>query len=156
MNLCIDVWKLDLDENYFRIFDSKKLIAGYFDPDYGQMPSGKEDEIISQMIKNKETVPGGLLMVPLLKFGLFDTDLETDIEELESKIVLVQSRIQKWKEFLKNTNNQIHSIRISHTEQDMLTITFPMKFSKPTSLENKELVKELEPTLDSLQQLGLL
>jgi len=27
------MWKLELDENYFRIFDSKKQIAGYFDPE---------------------------------------------------------------------------------------------------------------------------
>lgn len=150
------MWNIDLDENYFRVLDSKKLIAGYFDPDYGDIPSGKEEEVISQMIKNKERIPGGLLMVPLLKFGLFDTDLETDIVQLESKITSVHSKIQKWKEFLKDTGNQIHSIRISHTEQDMLTITFPIKFSHPTSLEKTELLGELDATLDLLQKSGLL
>lgn len=150
------MWKLDLDESYFRVLDSKKLIAGYFDPDYGDISSGKEEEVISQMIKNKERISGGLLMVPLLKFGLFDTDLETDIVQLESKITLVHSKIRKWKEFLKDTENQIHSIRISHTEQDMLTITFPIKFSCPTSLEKTELLGELDTTLDLLQKSGLL
>ena len=32
-----NLWKLELDEEYFRIYDSKKMIAGYFDPDYGDL-----------------------------------------------------------------------------------------------------------------------
>lgn len=70
------LWKLDLDEEYFRIYDSKKMIAGYFDPDYGEIfPKNKSDEIISQMLKNHDKIPGGFIMVPMVKFGLFDTDL---------------------------------------------------------------------------------
>jgi len=46
------MWKLELDENYFRIFDSNKQIAGYFDPDYGEIhPPEKETELIEQMHK---------------------------------------------------------------------------------------------------------
>ena len=30
------MWKLELEEDYFRIYDSKKMIAGYFDPDFGK------------------------------------------------------------------------------------------------------------------------
>jgi len=43
------MWKLELEENYFRIFDSKKQIAGYFDPDYGEIfPKEKDQEIIEK------------------------------------------------------------------------------------------------------------
>ncbi|MDH3618747.1 MAG: hypothetical protein OEM89_08490, partial [Nitrosopumilus sp.] len=74
------MWKLDLDEEYFRIYDSKKLIAGYFDPDYGNIfPKENSDEIISKMLKNHDKIMGGFIMVPMIKFGLFDTDLETNI-----------------------------------------------------------------------------
>ncbi len=31
------LWKLDSDEGFFRIYDSIKLVAGYFDPDYGDI-----------------------------------------------------------------------------------------------------------------------
>lgn len=151
------MWKLDLDDTYFRIYDSKKLIAGYFDPDYGDIfPKENEDEIISNMLKNHEKIPGGIMMVPLLKFGLFDRDLETDITSLDDNIASVSDRIKKWKDFITMSGNTVHSIRISHTDQDMLTITFPIKFSKPTKLEKKSLVAEIEPTLDLLQKLNLL
>ncbi|CAD6523744.1 conserved hypothetical protein [metagenome] len=151
------MWKLDLDDEYFRIFDSNKLIAGYFDPDYGEIfPKANSTEIIAQMLKNHDKIPGGLLMIPLVKFGLFDTDLDIDIGELDSHVTRVGEHLKKWKDFIAKTNNNVHSIRISHTDQDMLTITFPITFSEPTPLEKNEILKEIFPTLDLLQKLGLL
>ena len=151
------MWKLDLDEDFFRIYDSKKLIAGYFDPDYGDIyPKEQSEEIISQMIKNHDKIPGGFIMVPMIKFGLFDTDLETDIEFVEANVNSVMSRITMWKKFLSENSIKLHFVRISHTDQDMLTITFPLKFSQLTPLAPKEMILEISPTLDSLQKLGLL
>ena len=151
------MWKLDLDDEFYRIYDSKKMIAGYFDPDYGEIhPKENSEHVIANMIKNHEKILGGFLMVPLVKFGLFDTDLDVNIIELESQVNRVKTHLKKWNDFISNTNNHIHSIRISHTDQDMLTITFPIRFSESTPLERNEILKELEPTLDLLQKLGLL
>jgi len=151
------LWKLDLDEEYFRIFDSNKLIAGYFDPDYGDLyPKENSEEIISQMLKNHDKITGGFVMVPMVKFGLFDTDLETNLDTVETQVNSVLDRLSRWRKFLSKTNLKIHYVRISHTDQDMLTITFPFKFSKPTPLDKKEMVVELTPTLDLLQKLNLL
>ena len=133
------------------------MIAGYFDPDYGEIyPKENSEQIIADMIKNHEKIFGGFLMVPLVKFGLFDTDLDVNIVELESSIDRVKSHLKKWDDFISKTNNHIHSIRISHTDQDMLTITFPIRFSESTPLDKKEILNEIEPTLDLLQKLGLL
>ena len=151
------LWKLDLEDEYFRIYDSNKLIAGYFDPDYGDIyPKENSEEIIEQMLKNHDKIIGGFIMVPMVKFGLFDQDLETNVETVENQVISVLDRLKKWKEFLSERSLKIHFVRISHTDQDMLTITFPCKFSKPTPLDKKELILEIEPTLDLLQKLGLL
>lgn len=151
------LWKLESDEDYFRIYDSKKMIAGYFDPDYGEIyPKENAEEIISSMLKNHDKILGGVIMVPLVKFGLFDTDLDTSISEVEQNVLRVNQHVQKWKEFLSQTNRTAHSVRISHTDQDMLTITFQIKFTKPTPLEEKQLIEEIIPTLDLLQKSDLL
>jgi len=151
------LWKLDLDEEYFRIYDSNKLIAGYFDPDYGDLhPKKNSEEIISQMLKNHDRITGGFIMVPMIKFGLFDTDLETNLDTVETQVTSVLDRLRRWRKFLSKTNLKIHYVRISHTDQDMLTITFPFKFSKLTPLDNKEMIVEMAPTLDLLQKLNLL
>ena len=150
------LWKLELDESYFRIFDSKKLIAGYFDPDYGEIyPKENSEEIILFMLKNHDKILGGVIMVPLVKFGLFDTDLDTSLSEVVQNVNRVTEHLQKWNNFLSTTNHHVHSIRISHTDQDMLTITFMVKFSKPTPLEKIKLMEEIFPTLDLLQKSGL-
>jgi len=133
------------------------MVAGYFDPDYGDIyPKENSEEIISSMLKNHDKILGGVVMIPLVKFGLFDTDLDTSIFEVEQNVIRVTEHIQKWKIFLSQTNHQVHSVRISHTDQDMLTITFQVKFSKPTPLEKTTLLEEIFPTLDLLQKSGLL
>ena len=151
------LWKLELDDDFFRIYDSKKLIAGYFDPDYGEIyPKENQEDIISSMLKNHEKILGGQIMVPLVKFRLFDTDLNTSISEVEQNVIRVKEHLEKWKQFLSQTNRHTHSIRISHTDQDMLTITFQVKFSKPTPLVKIDLMEEIFPTLDLLQKSSLL
>jgi len=151
------MWNLDLDEEFYRIYDSKQMIAGYFDPDYGEIHSKENsEEIISQMLKTNAKILGGFLMVPLVKFRLFGTDLNINIGELESQINRVKIHLEKWNDFISKTNNHVHYIGISHTDQDMLTITFPILFSKPIPLDKKEIVKEIEPTLNLLQKSSLL
>ncbi|RNJ75586.1 MAG: hypothetical protein EB830_05960 [Nitrosopumilus sp. H13] len=151
------LWKLDFDEGYFRIYDSKRMITGYFDPDYGDVFDRKDsEEVIESMIKNHDSVPGGIIMVPLVKFRLFDTDLNTSISEVEQNVARVSVHLAKWKGFLSSYGCQTHSVRISHTDQDMLTITFPVAFSQPTPLEKKILLETLSPILDRLEESGLL
>ena len=151
------LWKLESDEGFFRIYDSKKLVAGYFDPDYGNIfQKENSEEIISSMLKNHDKILGGIIMVPLVKFRLFDTDLDTTLTNVESQVHRVDEHLQKWKLFLSKMNYEWHSVRISHTDQDMLTIAFQIKFSKPTPLEKTSLGKELFDTLEILEQSGLL
>lgn len=134
------------------------MVAGYFDPDYGDIyPRENAEETISKMLKNRDKVPGGVVMVPLVKFGLFDTDLETNIFEADGNVQRVHLHLEKWKKFLSETGRDgAHAVRISHTDQDMLTVTFQVKFQKPTRLDRNELMEELFPTLDLLQRSGLL
>lgn len=150
-------WKLEFEESYFRIYDSNKQIAGYFDPDYGAIfPPEKEVEVIEQMHKNHDKISGGFLHVPMLKFGIFDSDYQSSIDGLENQITSVNQRIAKWKEFLSEIQNKSHMIRISHTDQDMLSMTFPFKFSKPTPLDKNEILNEIMPILDLMNNHGLL
>ena len=157
MNNFLVSWKLEFEDGYFRIFDSKKLITGYFDPDYGDLSAAKNPEdIILSKIKNHDKVLGGMIMIPLVKFKLFDTDLNTTLSEVKQNISRVSIHLQKWDAFLSEINNISHFIGISHTDQDMLTVTFPVKFSKPTTLEKSNLLKELYPVLNLLEKSELL
>lgn len=151
------MWKLEFDDGFFRIYDSKKLVAGYFDPDYGDIFSKENsEEIIESMVKNHDKILSGIVMVPLVKFRLFDTDLDTTLTNVDDQVNRVNGHLQKWKIFLAQMNHHWHSVRISHTDQDMLTISFKIKFTKPTPLEKTSLTEELFDTLEILQKSDLL
>ena len=157
MNNFLASWKLEFEDGYFRIFDSNKLITGYFDPDYGDLSKIKNPEdVISSKIKNHDSVLGGMIMIPLVKFQLFDTDLNTTISKVQQNMSRVSIHLKKWESFLSEINNTLHFVGISHTDQDMLTVTFPVKFSKPTPLEKSNLLQEIYPTLTILEKLELL
>ena len=150
-------WKLEFEDGYFRIFDSKKLVAGYFDPSYGDLSKVKNPEdVILSKIKNRDTVLGGMIMIPLVKFKLFDTDLNSSLSEVKQNVSRVSIHLEKWDVFFSKINNTSHFIGISHTDQDMLTVTFPITFSKPTSLEKSNLLEEIYPVLMLLQKSELL
>ena len=150
------MWKLERDSDFFRVFDKNHKIAGYFWPDYGQIvPEDKADQIIEQMHKSHDLVPGGFLTVPMVKFGIFDSNEEMDVLFLSSRLDDANARLDVWKEFLLEKQMQ-HSIRMSHTDHDMLSLTFPIKFSQSTPLDKGALLGVLSPTLDLLSQKGLL
>ncbi|HEY7777118.1 MAG TPA: hypothetical protein VIA09_01140, partial [Nitrososphaeraceae archaeon] len=108
------MWKIEREEDFFRIFDSKKDIAGYFEPDYGDLyPKENELEIIEKMHKNHDKIIGGFLMVPMVKFGIFGKDIDMDIDSLEFQIESVKQRLIQWKNFLLETKNESHGIRVS-------------------------------------------
>ena len=152
------MWKAELDEWNFRIFDSKMNVAGYIEPDYGiAYNDEKAEEKIEHMIKSGQAVTETYVTVPMLKFGIFDTDYNADIGTLESQIDTVLSRTRSWREFLEaQTNCKEHHIHISHTNKDMLSITFKVIFTTRIQLDANKLLNEIRPMLDKLEKMHLL
>lgn len=151
------MWRLEREEGYFKIHDENKNIAGYFDPEYGEIfPEHKINEIIEQMHKNHEKIPGGYLMVPMIKFEMFDTDKEMNLDSLSTKMDAIKERITKWQKFISSKQNLAHKINVSHTDQYMLSITFPISFPVPIALDKKLILDGLEAILDTLHEQGLL
>ncbi len=150
-------WKLEREGDYFRIFDENKNVAGYFAPEYGDIfPEEKIDEVIEEMHNKHEKIPGGYLLLPMVKFGIFSLASEMELDYLEVRLDEARDRILWWQKFIASQKNQNHKIRVSHTDPDMLSITFPISFNTPIPLEKNVLLEELRPTLDSLNNQGLL
>ena len=150
-------WKLEREGDYFRIFDENKNVAGYFAPEYGDIfPEEKIDEVIEEMHNKHEKIPGGYLLLPMVKFGIFSLASEMELDYLKVRLDEARDRILWWQKFIASQKNQNHKIRVSHTDPDMLSITFPISFNTPVPLEKNVLLEELRPTLDSLNNQGLL
>jgi hypothetical protein len=151
------MWKLELDGFYFKIYDEKKNIAGYFAPEYGNIyPEDKAEEVVEQMHKRHDKIKSGYLVLPMVKFGMFEQDKEMNLDYILEQLDGVKERISSWKEFMSNRNIRRHKIAVSHTDHDMLSITLELLFSYPVALEKNMLQNEIGQTLDSLQSVGLL
>ena len=151
------MWKLELDGHYYKIYDERKNIAGYFAPEYGNIyPEEKADEVIEQMHKRHDKIKSGYLMLPMVKFGILEEGREMNLDYVFQQLDEAKSRVSSWAGFLSNKGMRRYKITVSHTDHDMLSITLELVFSSPVELEKNVLQKELASILDPLQSSGLL
>ncbi|HJU13147.1 MAG TPA: hypothetical protein VJ792_01645 [Candidatus Nitrosotalea sp.] len=151
------MWKVERENHYYKIYDKRKHIAGYFAPEYGEIyPEEKADEIIEQMHKRQEKVKSGYLMIPMLKFGIFNEGTEMDIAYLASRLDDVKTRLEYWAEFMSKKGIKQYKITVSHTDHDMLSITILLVFAAPLALEQKAVQEEMANILTPLAETGLL
>ena len=152
------MWKIEFDEGdwFYRIFSKDKNIAAYFGPNYGKIPKDEEEDIIKKMHKENSHISGGFLTIPLVKFGIFDSDYESDIYDLMDTIDGISRRLQAWKKVLGITALKKHVVKISHTDQDMLSVTIFTTFSHKVSLDRNVILEEIRPILDLVHEKQLL
>lgn len=151
------MWTIEQEDAYFKIYDSRKTLAGYFAPEYGDIqPEDKAEQVIQEMLKNHDPVKGGYLMLPLVKFNIFEDGKEMNLAYLEQQLQEVYTRIMAWKNLVIEKGIEHHKILISHTDHDMLSITLGIIFPSPVPLEKKEILGNLGGILDFANQKGLL
>jgi hypothetical protein len=151
------MWKLELEGFYYKIYDQRKNITGYFAPEYGSIyPEDKAEQEIEQMHKRHDTIKGGYLMLPMVKFRIFDEAREMNFDYVLKQLDDAKTRISSWSKFASSNGIRMHKISVSHTDHDMLSITFEIVFSSPMPLEKDVLQNAIGQTLDGLQSVGLL
>ena len=151
------MWKVEREGHYFKIYDKRKNIAGYFAPEYGEIyPENKADEIIDQMHERHDKIASGFLMVPLVKFGIFVEGQEMDLGYVLSQMEDVKTRLVYWKDFISNKGILQYKVGVSHTDHDMLSITLHLVFANPLALEKNSVEEEVSHILNPLLELGLL
>jgi len=151
------MWTIDQEETYFKIYDDRKTLAGYFAPEYGDIqPEDKADQVIQEMLKNHDPIKGGYMMLPLAKFGIFEEGKEMSLDYVEQQLHDIYNRILTWKNLMTEKEIEHHKILVSHTDHDMLSITLGIIFTSPVPLEKKEILSNLSGILDFANQKGLL
>lgn len=151
------MWKLEREDDHFKIYDERKLLVGYFGPEYGQIePEDKVAEVIEQMHKRQDKISGGYLLLPLVKFGIFEEGSEMDMDYVFSKLNDVAIILQHWRNLMQEKSLERHKIIVSHTDHDMLSITLYLGFAAPVPLEKSALEQEIGKLLDTIHQKGLL
>lgn len=109
------------------------------------------------MARSGQGVGGAYVMVPMAKFGIFDSDYDSDIDGLQACLEGVAGRVAQWREFAASwPGGRDHHVRISHTDHDMLSITFYVGFGRDVRIEGGDLLEAVTPMLEDLKSRGLL
>ena len=161
-------WKIEYEETIYKIYDRSNDLAGYFFPNYGFVTDRKssnateeedEETIIEAMNQEHKEVPGGEVLVPLVKLDLLDiedehVDLDFAYERMEEDL----KRMDTWKTWMKSNTDKYNiignGIYTSREDRNMLSIALQLK--SKFVLHEKDIGLKLRPILDSLSDCGLL
>jgi hypothetical protein len=165
-------WKLEYIDTVYKIYDRDKNLAGYFFPNY-DIINEKEDSvknpkenydfeeetnIIDEMNKENQKVIGGNLMVPMIKLHLLDNQEGINIDYAINALEENVQRTKRWREWIKQNHEEFRvigsAIYTAREDRNMLSIVLGL--DTYMVLGEKELLSDLKPVLDKLQEDGML
>lgn len=158
------LWKLEYIDTVYKIYDWDKNLTGYFFPNYdidmddykdeSQDAHEVEDKIIEQMNKEKQSVKGGNVMLPMVKLQLLDNQEGIDLDHVINSLEQNAQRTRKWKQWINDNHLEFKifgsSIYTAREDRNMLSIV--LGIGSNIILGEKEIGINLRPLLDKLHQ----
>ena len=158
------LWKLEYIDTVYKIYDWDKNLTGYFFPNYdidvddfkdeSQDAHEVEDKIIEQMNKEKQSVKGGNVMLPMVKLQLLDNEEGIDLDYVINSLEQNAQRTRKWKQWINDNHLEFKifgsSIYTAREDRNMLSIVLGL--GSNIILGEKEIGLNLRPLLDKLHQ----
>ena len=158
------LWKLEYIDTVYKIYDWDKNLTGYFFPNYNidlenhkdesQDAHEVEDKIIEQMNKEKQSVKGGNVMLPMVKLQLLDNEEGIDLDYVINSLEQNAQRTRKWKQWIRDNHLEFKifgsSIYTAREDRNMLSIVLGL--GSNIILGEKEIGLNLRPLLDKLHQ----
>lgn len=158
-------WKVEYDYTYYKVYDNKGALAGYFFPRYNKSSSDdddeeedRNDEIIEKMNKSHEQVSQGTLLVPMTKLDLLDHEEGIDIDYAIASLDANLVRTRFWKDWLVRNAKELslYGARVYTAREDRNMLSVAIGISGGITLGEKEMREFLTPLLDRLHEDGLL
>ena len=162
------LWKLEYIDTVYKIYDWDKNLTGYFFPNYdinvddykdeSQDAHEMENKIIEQMNKEKQSVKGGNVMLPMVKLQLLDNEEGIDLDYVIISLEQNAQRTRKWKQWIHDNHLDFKifgsSIYTAREDRNMLSIVLGL--GSNIILGEKEIGINLRPLLDKLHQNDLI
>jgi hypothetical protein len=152
-------WKVEHDYNYYKVYDGKGGLAGYFFPHYGDIvPEEKDDEIAEEMHRTHAQVNEATLLVPMAKLDLLDHEEGIDIGHAERSLEANLERTRKWKGWLAGNAGafSVFGATLYTAREDRNMLSIALGIAGEITLGEKEVQEFLTPLLDRLHEDGLL
>lgn len=160
-----NLWKLEYIDSVYKIYDWDKNLTGYFFPTYDidihEHEDDKsladheiEDKIIEQMNKEKKSVKGGNLMLPMIKLQLLDNNEGISLDHVISSLEENAQRTRIWKQWIQDNRQEFKIIGSSvyTAREDRNILSIVLGVDSEMMLGEKELGYTLKPVLDRLHR----
>ena len=160
-----NLWKLEYIDSVYKIYDWDKNLTGYFflnyDIDIHEHEDDKsladheiEDKIIEQMNKEKKSVKGGNLMLPMIKLQLLDNNEGIHLDYVISSLEENAQRTRIWKQWIQDNRQEFKIIGSSvyTAREDRNILSIVLGVDSDMMLGEKELGSTLKPVLDRLHR----
>lgn len=159
-----NLWKLEYDDSVYKIYDWDKNLTGYFFPNYeididnhndkSLTAHEIEDKLIEQMNKEKKSVKGGNLMLPMVKLQLLDNTEGIHLDYVISSLEESAQRTRIWKQWIQDNHQEFKIIgsSIYTAREDRNILSIVLGISLDVILGEKELGNNLRPLLNRLHQ----
>lgn len=157
-----NLWKLEYDDSVYKIYDWNKNLTGYFFPNYDVDIDNHndksladheiEDKLIEQMNKEKKSVKGGNLMLPMVKLQLLDNTEGIHLDYVISSLEESAQRTRIWKQWIQDNHQEFKIIgsSIYTAREDRNILSIVLGISSDIILGEKELGNDLRPLLNRL------
>lgn len=160
-----NLWKLEYIDSVYKIYDWDKNLTGYFFPNYDidihEHEDDKsladheiEDKIIEQMNKEKKSVKGGNLMLPMIKLQLLDNNEGIHLDHVITSLEENAQRTRIWKQWIEDNRQEFKIIGSSvyTAREDRNILSIVLGVDSDMMLGEKELGNTLKPILDRLHR----
>ncbi len=160
-----NLWKLEYIDSVYKIYDWDKNLTGYFFPNYDidihEHEDDKsladheiEDKIIEQMNKEKKSVKGGNLMLPMIKLQLLDNNEGIHLDYVISSLEENAQRTRIWKQWIQDNRQEFKIIGSSvyTAREDRNILSIVLGVDSDMMLGENELGSTLKPVLDRLHR----
>lgn len=152
-------WKIEYEDTIYKVYDWNGNLAAYFFPNY-ELEETKEDEdkIIEKLNQSHQSVPGGNILLPMIKLNLLDKEEGIDLDYAISALEQSLQRVKVWKQWLlqKSSHFEINGNAIFTSREDREMLSIGLRIKKHITLGEKEILGALIALLDELHEAGLL
>lgn len=151
-------WKIDFYDSVYKIYDKGGNLAGYLFPNYPKIHEEDEDSMTLKLNNSHSTVPGGRLMLPMVKLNLLDIEEGQSLDDVIDKLASNIKRAKEWQEWCVSNKDKydILEYQVNTAREDKQMLSILLDLGSQFTLGTKEVARFLTPILDDLSAEGMM
>ena len=151
-------WKIEFYDSVYKIYDKDRNLAGYLFPNYPNIREEIEDSVTLELANSHSAVPGGRLVLPMLRLNLFDIGEGQSLDEVIDKLAYNIKKAKEWQDWCVSNKDKydILEYQVHTAREDKQMLSILLDLGSQLTLGSEEDASFLTPILDDLSAEGMM